>query len=184
MPTRGRGLYEELLTPELAAELAELTDRLVPRQGALRPAEAADRIALHLSKLIERTIDDFKDHERVAKGVEFAQTLVDAIRASLDDESLAQERPVSPGTVLRAIESRRPDGTPETIEAPLIPLLDTTLLTNAPGEPNVGSQLRTEIASAERIDVVMAFVRHTGIARMLDALETHCHQGRSLRVHQ
>ena len=75
-----------------------------------------------------------------------------------------------------------PDGTPETIPEPLIPLLDTTLLTNAPGEPRVGNQLLTEIHSADRIDVVMAFIRRSGIAPLLDALRAHCERGRPLRV--
>ena len=43
--------------------------------------------------------------------------------------------------MLRAMLGRLPDGDPEVIDAPLIPLLDTTLLTNAPGEPRVGNQL-------------------------------------------
>ena len=47
----------------------------------------------------------------------------------------------------------------------MIPLLDTTLLTNAPGEPRVGRQLLTEIESADTIDVVMAFV----LATVIDA---------------
>src|SRR6185503_17010320 len=87
-----------------------------------------------------------------------------------------------PATVLRAIEFRLPGGVPENIHAPLIPLLDTTLLTNAPGEPRVGSQVLAEIRSADRIDVLMAFIRHSGIAPMLDALRAHCQAGRELRV--
>ena len=53
---------------------------------------------------------------------------------------------------------------------PLIPLLDTTLLTNAPGEPRVGNQLLTELHSADRIDLVMAFIRRSGIGPLLDTL--------------
>src|SRR6185369_1765633 len=55
-------------------------------------------------------------------------------------------------------------------------------LTNAPGEPGVGSQLRTEVHSADRIDVVMAFIRMSGIRPLLDALRRHCEAHRSLRV--
>jgi HKD family nuclease len=44
------------------------------------------------------------------------------------------------------------------------------LLTNAPGEPRVGSQLETEIHSADRIDLLMAFIRRSGIAPLLAAL--------------
>jgi superfamily II DNA or RNA helicase/HKD family nuclease len=65
---------------------------------------------------------------------------------------------------------------------PLIPLLDTTLLTNAPGEPRVGNQLLTELHSADRIDLVMAFIRRSGIAPLLDTLRSHCQSGRELRV--
>ena len=65
---------------------------------------------------------------------------------------------------------------------PLIPLLDTTLLTNAPGEPRVGNQLLTELHSADRIDLVMAFIRRSGIAPLLDTLRSHCQSGRALRV--
>ena len=65
---------------------------------------------------------------------------------------------------------------------PLIPLLDTTLLTNAPGEPRVGNQLLTELHSADRIDLVMAFIRRSGIAPLLDTLRNHCQSGRKLRV--
>src|SRR6185503_910478 len=87
-----------------------------------------------------------------------------------------------PATVLRAIEFRLPGGVPENIHSPLIPLLDTALLTNAPGEPRVGSQVLAEVHSADRIDVVMAFIRKSGIAPLAEALRSHCSAGRSLRV--
>jgi hypothetical protein len=44
----------------------------------------------------------------------------------------------------------------------MIPVLDTTLLTNAQGEPTLWSQLRSEIESADSIDVVMALIRRSG----------------------
>jgi hypothetical protein len=67
-----------------------------------------------------------------------------------------------------------PDGRLETIAEPLIPLLDTTLLTNAPGEPRVGRPILAETLSADRIDMVIAFVRRSGIATLLPALRDHC----------
>jgi HKD family nuclease len=84
--------------------------------------------------------------------------------------------------VLHSVVGRLPDGRPESIAEPLIPLLDTTLLTNAPGEPRVGHQVLTEIHSADRIDVVMAFIRRSGIAPLMPALRAHCTAGRALRI--
>ena len=84
--------------------------------------------------------------------------------------------------MLNAIDGKMPDGTVDQVAEPLIDLLDTTLLTNANGEPRIGSQIISEIPSAERIDVIMAFIRKSGINPMLDALRFHCESGRSLRV--
>jgi superfamily II DNA or RNA helicase len=178
----GRGLFEVLVTEALAARLQDLEERSQVLRDNLRPAEAADRIALHLAKVIERAVAGVSDDQRVAVGVALARRLIAQIDDQIPNAEVVPESPIVPGTVLRAILARLPDGTPETIPEPLIPLLDTALLTNAPGEPRVGSQLLTEIHSAGRIDVVMAFIRRSGIAPLVEALRRHCQAGRLLRI--
>jgi HKD family nuclease len=177
---RRRGLYDALLTERLAAELAGLESGLRARLAALRPADAANRIALHLARVIERGLQDLDDAARVEAGIALARQLVAAIAERTDADPM--QAPVPSAEVLRAILARRPDGSDEAIEEPLIPLLDTALLTNAPGEPGVGRQLQAEIDSADRIDLVMAFIRWSGIAPLLDRLRRHCHAHRPLRV--
>jgi superfamily II DNA or RNA helicase/HKD family nuclease len=174
------GLYEVLVSKGLKARLDALADAFPTEQRALRAAEAPDRIAWHLSREIERALCDVGEADRARVGIEVARALLDRLGDLVDvDPSTA---PVDPATVLHAILGRRPDGSPEAIAEPLIPLLDTTLLTNAPGEPNLWSQLRSEIESADRIDVVMAFIRRSGIAPLLDALRHHRGRDRQLRV--
>ena len=66
---------------------------------------------------------------------------------------------------------------------PLTPVLDTTLLTNANGEPTLFRQLSSEIpAPGDPIDLVMAFIRRSGIAPLLSPLRMHTDLGRPLRV--
>ncbi|MEQ1735286.1 MAG: DUF3427 domain-containing protein [Rhodoglobus sp.] len=177
-----RGLYEELLTQALAARLGELAQGLDAQTEPLRWADAPDRIALHLSRVVQRALATVPDHLRVGAGIALARRVVALIDAEVTRAKVGEEAPSEPGQVLRALTARRPDGSSEVIEGPLIPLLDTALLTNAPGEPRVGSQILAEIRSADRIDLVMAFIRRTGIAPMLAALRGHCEQGRALRV--
>lgn len=121
------------------------------------------------------------ESDRVAASIQLARALVRQI-GELQDSDVAADAPVDPGCVLRAVAALQPDGRSETIRQPLIPLLDTALLTNAPGEPRVGNQLSSEIHSADRIDIVMAFIRRSGIRPLLDALRSHSEHGRSLRV--
>lgn len=177
-----RGLYETLITEALEEQLGALGDRLEARRSGLHEAEAADRLALHLSRVVERAIASLDRNERVARGTELARQLVDVIVDATAANSLGTERPVSPANILRSVVGRLPDGRPEAIPSPIIPLLDTTLLTNAPGEPRVGNQVLAEMCSADRIDVVMAFIRRSGISPLLDALRAHCGAGREVRV--
>ena len=177
-----RGLYEVLVTEALEAQLRDLDAGHVPQRDSLRAAEAPDRFGLHLSRVVQRALASVPEEKRVAIAVDLARRLVSEVAASTNAETLVPERPVPAGEVLRAILALRPDGHPEPLPGPLIPLLDTTLLTNAPGEPRVGHQVVTEIQSADRIDVLMAFIRTSGLAPMLDALAAHCAAGRELRV--
>jgi HKD family nuclease len=178
---RERGLYELLVTDAVEADLRELAGRLRALREPLRVAEVADRIALHLGAIVRRVVAAMPESDRTAASIDLARALVRQID-ELQGGGVVAETPVDPGSVLSAIAALRPDGRPETIRRPLIPLLDTALLTNAPGEPRVGSQLLTEIDSADRIDVVMAFIRRSGIRPLLDALRRHCDHGRPLRV--
>ena len=132
------GIYEVLVTEAMRRHL----DSLDIGFGATRPlrtAEAADRIALHLSRYIEQSLAAVGDSDRVEVGIEIASVVISRLAEILGSETSAT--PVDPGSVLHAILERRPDGTPQPIAEPLIPLLDTTLLTNAPGEPGLLNQL-------------------------------------------
>lgn len=176
----GPGIYEVLVTEALRPYLDSLESRS-RKTRPLHTAEAADRIALHLSQQIERSLSDVGDSDRVRVGIEIARDLI-ARLAEVVRHADTSARPAEPGEVLHAILERRPDGTAQPIAEPLIPLLDSTLLTNAPGEPGLLNQIDAEIDSADAIDVVMAFIRRSGINPLLASLRRHCERGRPLRV--
>ena len=177
-----RGLYEELISEALDRQLGSLPDEIIASRDALRGAEAGDRLALFLARIVEQAVDGIPERERVGRGLSLARSLVETLARELGRDDLRDEAPVRDEPILRALLARQPDGSPESIDAPLIPLLDTTLLTNAPGEPRVGHQIRTEINSADRIDIVMAFIRRSGIRPLCEAFRRHCERGRPLRV--
>lgn len=176
------GLYETLVTEALAARSETLPRDRRTQIDILRTAEAADRIAWHISSVVERAIEMLPERDRAAVAIELARMLVDRIVEATAVTELEGERPVESASVLRAVHRLRPDGQPATIDAPLIPLLDSALLTNSPGEPAVGHQVAAEIASADRIDLIMAFIRRSGIRPLREKLRRHIDDGGRLRV--
>lgn len=176
------GLYELLLTAGLESHLASLDGALQPVLASIESAEVANRVAFHLSSVIERAVGLLPGANRVELGIGVAQALMKRLDELVDKADSSEALPVLPGKILEAIQGRLPDGSPAQVERPLIPLLDTTLLTNAPGEPRVGRQIQAEIESANGIDVIMAFIRRTGLANLAEPLRRHCESGKRLRV--
>lgn len=174
------GLYETLVSEALQRALDEDPNVDLVHRSNLRSAEAADRIGWYLSQQVRRSLADVPDAERSEAGIRIARALLQELGTHVVLDPMVL--PVEEASVLRAITRRNPDGRPRDFDEPLIPLLDTTLLTNAPGEPSMWSQLRSEIDSADAIDLVMAFIRRSGITPLLDQLRAHCDAGRALRV--
>ncbi|KUL34569.1 hypothetical protein ADL15_15985 [Actinoplanes awajinensis subsp. mycoplanecinus] len=175
------GLYENIVTESLLAKLADVDEQLIEKQG-IRSAEASDRFARLLAGQVARALDTVPESDRVRIGIEVARSLLEVLHERLPKADSATERPEVPGEALTAIGTFDLAGVPRFPRQPLIPLLDTTLLTNAPGEPRVGNQIHAEIASADAIDLVMAFIRRSGLRPLMDALRKHCEQGKPLRV--
>jgi len=169
------GLYESIITDSLNQELDALGGGSVSVQTQkIHPAEAGDRLALHLGKVVERALSTVSDQNRVDIGVRLVRELVASIQSAVAKADVLGDQPVESNEFLSSILPFKPDGSIAEMGRPLTPLLDTTLLTNAPGEPRVGSQITTEIESSDRIDIVMAFIRRSGIRPFIDKLKSHC----------
>jgi superfamily II DNA or RNA helicase/HKD family nuclease len=178
------GLHEALLTRRLEELLAQIAEgALVADVAELRDAEASDRVSRHLAGIVARAIDRVPEGKRSDEAVQIALALIRRLQAFEDGKGdLDGDEPLDPARVLVALLQRLPDGRAQAIERPLTPLLDTTVFTNAPGEPAVGHELRAEVPSADAIDLVMAFVRWSGVRPLTDALRRHCEAGKPLRV--
>lgn len=59
---------------------------------------------------------------------------------------------------------------------------EDALLVNAPHEPGLATELRTELLSADRVDLISAFIVWSGIRVFLDALRTIRERGVPVRV--
>lgn len=179
MDALDEGRYETLIGERLAERLRAAPSDLVD-ESALRDSDAADRIAWFVTSEVERAIAALPERDRASTGIAVARSILERLGIELDASD--PDQPATPGRVLTAIKRRAMDGTTRGPREPYTPLLDTTLLTNARGEPAIGHELRTEIDSADRIDVIMAFVRMTGIQPLLDELKQHRERGRELRI--
>ncbi len=177
------GLYDSLITRRLKDQLGSVLDsQYHAKFRTLEDSESADRVAMFLENLIRKAVESLPKEGRAEAAAALTNSLISelanqssSIKPTLDELS-------KPGEVLQAILRRHPDGSPEEIALPLTPLLDTALLTNSRGEPQIGGELRAEIPSANSIDLLISFIRWSGIRDYLDLFRDHITGGGKVRV--
>jgi superfamily II DNA or RNA helicase/HKD family nuclease len=161
------GAYDELITVGLEALLRQPDVQV--QTDRLDPAEATEVLATHLEKVATRVLDSLPFERRLAVANGILTRLFDETgRASAED--LVADPPkmlyfVGPVT-----------------ERPQNPLRRADLLINARGEPALHEELAAEIASADRVDLLCAFIKWQGLRLIVDAIERHCTAGQPLRV--
>ncbi|MFZ1911014.1 MAG: DUF3427 domain-containing protein [Propionicimonas sp.] len=161
MPTESdypEGLYESVVTRRLLREL----ERRVELEQQIAHVDAADQphvLTNHVSEAVLRAFAGRRPEERVSLANELLELLEDPEEMPVDGvrQLLSLSSPPAPGR-------RRIDVT----RRPSTPLAEAALLTNAPGEPTVGSELRHELATCDEVDLLCAFVMWPGL-RLLEA---------------
>lgn len=180
------GLYDTLITEALEARIdaSQKAGRETGR-SKLSPAEAPSTLASHLAGLLEERLASADEQERV----DIANAIVDFV-----DERLSSGRPKdSPPGADRVTTAERsvlqlvkpPDGeglASRKVQRPEVPLAQSDLLINGRGEPNLLRALASEVDSADRIRIIVSFIKWSGLVLILPKLEEAIRRGTRVQV--
>ncbi|MFC5952133.1 DUF3427 domain-containing protein [Pseudonocardia lutea] len=164
------GVHERLRTTGLEADLARVAE-LVPYWAEVEEADQPQVLARHVAAAVERAL---LASPTEADRVTLVNDLLD--RVSQHDQHLAEAveqlvvltRQVAPGV--------------HQLVRPVTPLSSAALLTNANGEPSLMAALNSELVSADRVDLLCAFIRWHGLRVLGDELARLRERGIPFRV--
>ncbi len=177
-----RGVYETLITQAIEREIQALDSNLVATTAPLEVHEASARISQAIEAAAIRTIESIPEHERSRAGVEIAGRIHDVLAKYSNSPAIQNLLIPQPAAMLKAVQERMVDMDSAALTSPLIPLNRSELLVNAQGELRVSQALQSEISSANNIDLIIAFVRTSGIRPFLPALRSAIARGASIRL--
>ena len=168
------GLYESLLTKRLQDQIDEATELgLTPTTQLLDAAEQPGLYARHIRDAAVRALAAEPNPDRRR---DLVNSLLDLLGAQ--DDELAS----SPGQLLSLVAPSAPGSPARNTNRPATPLSDAALLTNARGEPCVGHEIRSELDTADHVDLLCAFVKWYGLRVIDSQLRDLTRRGVPLRV--
>ena len=156
------GLYEQIINKALDAELAA-TDKL-SQTAPIDSAEASKVLAKYVAEVVEKSLENVKDNggdvnAQVALVNQIVSTIISETQeAEFDAMSVAQRAEqllalLDRQNSILAINERTEIIRPETSIA------QSSLFTGAIHEPQMYTELKKEIVSADRIDMLVSFIK-------------------------
>jgi superfamily II DNA or RNA helicase/HKD family nuclease len=175
------GLYEDVVSDALASHLDRLAESAEVGRTPLSGADAVEHLSDAIHQAARIALDSIQGQHAEARRLGLANELLRLLQersSSTLDASEARLR----SELLLHVARRSALAEGGTIPArPATPLARSDLFVNAE-KVGVVSELRSEIESADRIDLIVAFIKWSGLLKFRDELARHCQRGRPLRV--
>jgi len=163
---RPPGLYEELITRRLEAALKEVRGEGWREEiDDLDAAEAPGVLARFVHDLVEPLLGSLPVDGRTARQLEIVNNLVETLRSAVEDSPVLDDDVLAPpARQLLALVDPSLHGVGEATSPtrPSIPLASAHLLINGPRDHTVSSEIQRELASVDRVDLLVSFLKWSG----------------------
>ncbi len=178
------GLYDAVIDAALRRRIDALNVDLLADEDHLDDADVPDRLSRLFGDILRAALEATPDRaDRAQLMVGLRQILQNAQTDPLEEGLLKLPGTDSPLSRLLEVRARRSGlGATQPTRRPTTPLADSTLLINAPGEPALAQELQAELASADRADLLIAFVKWSGIRLVEEPIRELIARGGRIRV--
>lgn len=180
------GLYEQVINKGLDKELSKNIDKLC-QTAPIDTGESSKVLTKYIADVIERGLDNVRDKGgNLLDQIEMVNKIVTTIvaetkEASFDTLAVSQRaeqllallvKNNSIHTINEKIEIVRPETS----------IAQSSLFTGAIHEPQMFTELKKEIVSCDHIDMLVSFIKWSGLRLILDELTEFTKKGGELRV--
>lgn len=182
------GIYEQLISRAIQKKLDAVGRRdYFIAHTPMDKAEATQVLSQYVQKILRHALDIIKGDDRIQKQVKLVNALITYICDELNDEAFEDDLIELEAQLLRGIITK--------IDAPAIDLdaylkritpqtrlMHSALFTGGHSEISLLTELRKEILSADRIDLLVSFIKWKGILILEQELREFTARGGKLRV--
>lgn len=181
------GLYEQVINSALSNVLAGIPEA----RKAVAPidrAEASKVLAKYLADVVQKGLDNVLDNGGdISSQIELTNQVVDLIQNTTKEADFAalgvDQHAEQLLALLNEADPRLAAGkTAADVGRPESSIAQSSLFTGAIHEPQLYSELKKEITSADRIDMLVSFIKWSGLRLLMDELREFTGNGGELRI--
>lgn len=160
------GIYDALLDEELREVLSRHPE-LRAVLGKLDVEEQPSRYAAFLARIVEKTMREESDSLRRRA---LCNRLIEIISRETEGNHLLRKRLIQAQKQV-LLEITPPNYGIQGVPRPQTPITVSTLFTGSPQEPQLIHELQEEMRSADSVDVLVSFIKWSGLRLLMSAFE-------------
>ena len=174
------GLYEQVINNQLTSELSEIPEAR-KSVAPIDKAEASKVLAQYLADVVQKGLDNVIDNGGdISAQIALTNQIVALIQNTTKEADFAalgvDQRAEQLLALLKEQDPRLAVGkTAADLSRPETSIAQSSLFTGAIHEPQMYTELKKEIVSADRIDMLVSFIKWSGL-RLLSKLTQLVHQ--------
>ena len=163
------GLYDEVVSNALWGTLSSTTNEDERTVEPLSVEDVSERLADVLARQLVRIFDDLggDGQEKVQRQLELVNSILTDVRHRLGKNDNQVDTLLAPLQLLHAIHRHSPP-----LTLPDTGLAVPWLFTAGKGSPSLLSELRRELAACDQVDILVSFITHSGVRKLLDILQS------------
>lgn len=186
-----QGLYEQVINTEIQEQLKDLENKkYIIDKSKIDNTEAKTILSQYISKVIRKALNYIRDKEKedsdkLLKQIEACNNIINILSEVSNEEDIKKYEIDKNGEILNALYSKvnnKKALKKEKIVRPVTPLSQSSLFTGASLEPNMLGELNKEILTSDSIDLLVSFIKWSGLRCIIDSLKEATMAGKKLRV--
>lgn len=180
------GLYEQVINKEIDAELSVLKDKF-SQTASIDKAEGSKILAKYIAEIIEKGLDNVRDNggdvvAQVDLANKIVTTIIDQTKEADFDVFKISERAQQLLALMDKNDSALLLNEKVQVTRPETSISQSSLFTGAIHEPQMFTELKKEIMSSNRIDMLVSFIKWSGLRLIVDELSEFTKNGGELRI--
>lgn len=182
------GIYEQIINKKIITQLADIDPKRLDIKD-IDHAEAASILTSYLEAIIKKsleyTAETSTQDNPVNAQIQLANQIIQLINNTTQNTSILDNVVDKNGQQLLGIA---PEESLHLIQKnfhlprPATSLIETSLFTGAKAEPSMFHELKKEIISSDRIDMLVSFIKWSGLVLIFDELKEFSRRGGKLRL--
>jgi superfamily II DNA or RNA helicase/HKD family nuclease len=179
------GIYEQVINSQIEEKIKRLSGNSIQIDTeSLKNYETSVILSQYLTPVLKKSLEFYTDKSDISitEQIAYCNKIVDLLTTITQEDCLNQYKITDIGEILLSVTlDPLSNNTSSKPIRPITPLSQSSLFTGSSKEPSLVQEIKAEILSSDRIDLLISFIKWSGIRLLRNELEQFCKKGQ-LRI--